>query len=64
MSVTEQRQFSEEEIEEILDMRAPENPLSMKGVTDAIREEPILFAGLIFALGLLVGVSLHPSRRK
>lgn len=55
------KRISDEEVEEILDMQAPKD--IVRELRAAIKEEPLLMAGLIFTLGILVGVSLSPRRR-
>ena len=62
MSATHKEKFSDEELEEIMDMRVPEERISIKEIRDAIRESPLLAAGLVFAFGLLVGVALSSRR--
>jgi hypothetical protein len=55
--------FSDEELEEIMDMRAPKGQVSVAELRQMIRENPLLVTGLVFTFGLLLGVSLR-SRRK
>jgi hypothetical protein len=55
--------FSDEELEEIMDMHAPKGQISAAELRKAIRENPLLVTGLVFAFGLLLGISLR-SRRK
>ena len=62
MNATDKEKFSDEELEEIMDMRAPEDRISIKEIREAIRESPLLAAGLIFTFGLLVGVALSSRR--
>jgi hypothetical protein len=59
----EKEKFSDEELEEIIDMHATKDILSASELRATIRENPLLVAGLVFAFGLLVGSSLC-SRRK
>ncbi len=54
--------FSDDELEEIIDMRATKDPFSVAEVRATIKENPLLAMGLVFALGLLVGVSVRSSR--
>jgi len=56
--------YSDEELEEIMDMHAPNDVISVKEVREAIRDNPLLMTGLVFAFGLLVGVALSPGHRK
>ncbi len=60
----EKESFSDEEVEEIMDMHAPKGQLSASEFRQIIRENPLLVAGLVFTFGLLLGVSLRPSRRR
>jgi hypothetical protein len=66
MERTEQtsEQYSDEELEEIMDMHAAKDMISAKEVREAIRENPLLMAGLVFAFGLLAGIALSPKRRR
>jgi hypothetical protein len=56
--------FSDEELEEIMDMQAPKGQMSVAELRQVIRDNPLLFAGLVFTFGLLLGVSLRPGRRR
>ena len=56
--------FSDEELEEIMDRHAPVGQISMSELRQMIRENPLLVAGLVFTLGLLLGVSFRSNRRK
>jgi ElaB/YqjD/DUF883 family membrane-anchored ribosome-binding protein len=60
----EKKRFSDEELEEIMDMHAPKGQISAAELRQMIRENPFLVTGLVFAFGLLLGVSLRPSRRR
>ncbi len=64
MDTAQKEKFSDEELEEIMDRRGPEEALFVKEIREAIRESPLLMAGLAFTFGLLVGVSLRSQRRK
>jgi hypothetical protein len=57
------KEFSDEELEEIMDMHSPEDELNVKEIRALIRENPLLVTGLVFAFGLLVGLSLCRSRK-
>ncbi len=61
---SEEKEFADEEVEDILSMRPSRDQLSVTEVRELIRENPLLVAGLVFAFGLLVGVSLGSGRRK
>lgn len=56
--------FSDEELEEIMDMRAPKGQISVAELRQMIRENPLLVAGLVFTFGLLLGVSLRSGRKR
>ena len=60
----EKESFSDEELEQIMDMRAPKGQMSVAELRQVIRDNPLLFAGLVFTFGLLLGVSLRPGRRR
>ena len=59
-----ERDYSDDEIEEILGMGGPEAKLVLKQMRDTIRENPLLVAALIFAMGILVGASVRRGHRK
>jgi hypothetical protein len=59
-----ERDYSDDEIEQILGMGSPEAKLMLKQMRDTIRENPMLVAALIFAMGILVGASLSRGHRK
>jgi len=63
-SEAKERDYSDDEIEEILGMGGPEAKLMLKQMRDTIRENPLLVAALIFAMGILVGASLGRGHRK
>jgi len=54
--------YSDEEVENILDMRAPKD--LMREFRKAAQDSPLLVTGLAFAFGLLVGVSLCNGNKK
>jgi hypothetical protein len=56
--------YSEDEIEQILGMEAPEVKFALKEIRKTIKEDPLLVAGLVFAFGMLLGVSLSRGHRK
>jgi hypothetical protein len=66
MSTTQEKKekFSDEELEEIMDMQAPKGQVSVADMRQVIRDNPLLVAGLVFAFGLLLGVSMRPGRRR
>ncbi len=55
-------EFSDEELEDILDMQAPKD--LMREFQKAVQDSPLLMTGLVFTFGLLVGVSLSSGRRR
>ena len=59
-----ERNYSEEEIEQILGMGGPETKLALKEMRDIIRDNPLLVAALIFAVGVLVGAGFSRSHRR
>ena len=56
--------YSDDELEEILGMGGPEAKLMLKQMRDTIRDNPLLVAALIFAMGVLVGASVRRGHRK
>jgi hypothetical protein len=58
------KEFSDEELEEIMGRHGPEDELSIQEIRTMIRENPLLVTGLVFAFGLLLGLSLCPARKK
>ena len=56
--------FSDEEVEEIMDKHAPKGQVSAAEFRQMIRENPLLVTGLVFAFGLLLGVSLRSGHRR
>ena len=64
MTQSKGEKYSDEELEEIMDMHAPTDMISVRELREAIVENPLLMAGLAFAFGLLVGVALSPKRKK
>jgi len=56
--------FTDEELEEIMDKHGPEDEFNVQEIRALIRENPLLVTGLVFAFGLLLGLSLCPARKK
>jgi len=56
--------YSDEEVEEIMDMQAPRDPFSVKELRAAIQDNPFLVTGMVFTLGLLLGLSFGKRRRR
>jgi hypothetical protein len=59
-----ERNYSDDEIEQILGMEGPETKLPLKEMREVIRENPLLVGTLVFAFGILVGASLSHGRRR
>ena len=63
MPTSEQKEkYSDEELEELIDMHAANDVFSAKQLRETIRENPLLMGGLIFTFGLLLGVALSSRR--
>lgn len=58
----EEKEFTDEELEEIIDMKAPKELI--KEFESLVRERPLLVTGLVFAFGILVGAGLSSGRRR
>jgi len=63
-SEEKERDYTDDEIEEILGIGGPEAKLKLKEIRDIIRDNPLLVAALIFAMGILVGASVRRGHRK
>jgi hypothetical protein len=59
-----QGDYSDDEIEEILGLSAPETKLVLKEIQETIVDSPLLALGLAFTLGVLVGLGLSHARRR
>jgi hypothetical protein len=59
---TEEKEFSDEELEEIIDMKAPKE--LMREFESLARESPLLMTGLAFAFGVIIGLGLASGRRR
>jgi hypothetical protein len=59
---TDEKEFSDEELEEIIDMKAPTGLI--REFEAALKERPLLVTGLVFAFGILIGASLSSGRRR
>jgi ElaB/YqjD/DUF883 family membrane-anchored ribosome-binding protein len=55
--------YSDDEIEEILGLSAPETRLVLKEIQETIMDSPLLALGLAFTVGILVGVGVSHTRR-
>jgi len=58
----EEKGFSDEELEEIIDMKAPKELILE--FESLVKENPLLMTGLVFAFGILVGVGMASGRRR
>jgi len=58
-----QGDYSDDEIEQILGMGPPEVNIALNEIREAIREKPLLVTALVFAFGILVGISFNRSRK-
>ena len=61
METLEEKEYSDEELEEIIDMKAPKE--LVREFESLVKEKPMLVTGLVFAFGVLVGVGLSGRRR-
>jgi ElaB/YqjD/DUF883 family membrane-anchored ribosome-binding protein len=59
---TEEKEFSDEELEQIIDMKAPKELI--EGFESMVKESPLLMTGLAFAFGILIGAGLASRRRR
>ncbi|MGD0423393.1 MAG: hypothetical protein ABSA92_08035 [Candidatus Bathyarchaeia archaeon] len=60
---TARQEYSDEELESILDMQ-PTDQISIRQLRGTIQENPLLVTGLAFTLGLLLGLTLRPRRKR
>jgi hypothetical protein len=56
--------YSDDEIEQILGMGIPDTRFALKEIHQMMTENPLLFAGLVFAFGVLVGTGLGRAHKK
>ncbi|WP_455284440.1 hypothetical protein [[Eubacterium] cellulosolvens] len=56
--------YSDDEIEQIIGIGALETKFVLKEIRETIRGSPLLATGLVFAFGILVGVSLGQVRKR
>jgi ElaB/YqjD/DUF883 family membrane-anchored ribosome-binding protein len=59
---TEEKDFSDDELEEIIDMKAPKELVDE--FQSLVKESPLLMTGLAFAFGVLIGAGLASGRRR
>jgi hypothetical protein len=62
MPADKKNDFTDEDVEAIMDMHAPKGQVNTGELRQIIRDNPFLVTGLVFTFGLLLGVSLRPSR--
>jgi hypothetical protein len=60
----EKPRYAEDEIEEILGIRASEAKLALEELRELVVSSPLLVTGLAFAFGLLIGVGFGQGRRR
>ena len=56
--------YSDDEIEQIFGMGGADTKIVLKEIRETMRENPLLVAGLVFALGILVGASISHGHKK
>jgi hypothetical protein len=59
-----ERNYSDDEIEEILGVGGYEAKLMLREIRDTIQDNPLLVAALVFAMGVLVGASFTRGHKK
>ncbi|HYB84962.1 MAG TPA: hypothetical protein VED86_06500 [archaeon] len=59
---SEDNEFSDEELEEIIDMKAPREMIME--FESLVKESPLVMTGLAFAFGILVGIGLASGHRR
>ena len=59
---TEEKEFSDDDLEQIIDMKAPKELVDE--FESLVKESPLIMTGLAFAFGLLIGVGLASGRRR
>jgi len=59
---TDEKEFSDDELEEIIDMKAPKELIDE--FQSLVKEKPLIMTGLAFAFGILIGVGLASGRRR
>ena len=60
----EKESFSDEDLEEIMYRRAPKGQVGVAELRQMIRDNPLLVGGLLFTIGLLLGVSYRSSHKR
>jgi hypothetical protein len=61
---TEEGKYSDEDLEKIMFRHASKGQVGVAELRQMIRENPLLVGGLLFTLGLLLGVSYRSSRKR
>ena len=59
-----ERDYSDDEIEQIFGVEGTETKVVLKEIRETMRENPLLVAALVFALGILVGASISHAHKK
>ena len=59
-----ERDYSDDEIEQIFGMGGAETKVALKEIRETVRENPLLVAALVFALGILVGASISRGHKR
>ena len=59
---TEEKEFTDEELEEIIDMKPPRELI--RDFEFLVKEKPLVMTGLAFAFGILIGLGLASGRRR
>ena len=63
-SEAKERDYSDDEIEQIFGMGGAETKAVLKEIRETMRENPLLVAALVFALGILVGASISHGHKR
>jgi len=56
--------YSDDEIEQIFGMGGAESKAALKEIRETMRENPLLVAALVFAVGILVGASISRGHKR
>jgi hypothetical protein len=56
--------FSDEDLEEIMYKHPPKGQIGVAELRQMIRDNPLLVGGLLFTIGLLLGVSYRSSHKR
>ena len=61
---SKEHDYSDDEIEQIFGMGGSETKATLKEIREAMRENPLIVAALVFALGILVGASISRGHKR